>query len=120
MRDLINKLTPRILDETSTNQLLNFQTDTYKIYYLETCTGIRLVLQTDVNTNININTTNTSATSSKGAPSTTITIDPLVTIYRLYVDLLVKNPLYELGSSIECALFIQKFEQFIESLSYFN
>ena len=131
MRDLVNKLTPKQpLDQTQTNQLLNFQTDTYKIYYLETASGLRFVLQTDPNTNItqttNTNTTtNTNASSSSSSKSnatsnTTPTVDPLLGVYRLYVDVLVKNPLYEIGTTITSQTFLTKFEQYIESLPYFN
>ncbi len=105
LKDFSNKLATKPLEQLEKNPLVSFQTNEYKIHYFETLTGLRFVLCTDKS--ITIGTKEKSST------------DPLQSIYRLYADILVRNPFYRVGQVIECPVFHQKLDQFIEELPYF-
>jgi len=46
--------------------------------------------------------------------------DTLRSFYKLYVDYVVKNPLYTTGTVIDTPLFVQKLSTSIEALSFFE
>ena len=72
-------------------------TSAYKLHYFETATGLRFVMTTDL--------------------ASTDMREPLRHIYsHLYVETLVKNPLWKPGEPITCSLFIQNLERYIGTL----
>ena len=79
MKELVNKMTPRQLDETEPTPLQSFTTHDSRVHYFETMTGLRLVLVTDV------------AVSGSGKGGV---MEVLAAVYRLWVELCVRNPLY--------------------------
>ena len=87
------------LDETESEPFYSFNTADYKVHYLETPNGLRVVLTTD--------------------PSLPRLQDALLWIYKLYVECVVKNPLYTPGTTIEAPVFCTKLDAWIESLPYF-
>jgi len=96
----VKMLTPRKLDETETEPFSSFTTKEYKLHYLETLTGLRFALTSD--------------------PSVGKITDQLRTFYKLYVDYVLKNPLYTLGTVIDTPLFVQKLSTMVEALPYFE
>lgn len=80
--------------------LYSFTTKDYKLHYLETMTGLRFALTTD--------------------PTVGRITDALGNLYRLYVENVVKNPLYKIGGFINVPSFITKVEQMVESLPFFS
>lgn len=90
---------PRSLDETEHEPFYSFQTSEYKVHYLQTPNGLRIVLTTD--------------------PSLPKLQEALHYIYKIYVEYVVKNPLYTLGEAIEAPVFTTKLEAWLESLPYF-
>ena len=79
MKELVNKMTPRALDETESTPLQSFTTHDSRVHYTETLTGLRLVLVTD------------TAVPSAGKGGVA---EVLGGVYRLWVELCVRNPLY--------------------------
>lgn len=73
----------------------NYRTSKYKLNYMETPTGLKIVLNTDLNVGK--------------------VTDILHSIYKIYVDYVVKNPLTELGEPIENDLFSSKLNTFIQN-----
>jgi len=134
MKELVQKMTPRQLDENEQSPLASFTTHDSKVHYYETMTGLRFILTTDPNHSSNTNTntlTNTQTTNTNqqiaGGGTTTLPAtstpssssipasnlnsavvvgssssvpvlrsvhDTLHLIYRLWVDLMLRNPLY--------------------------
>ncbi|XP_057301171.1 trafficking protein particle complex subunit 1-like [Hydractinia symbiolongicarpus] len=75
---------------------VNYRTSTYKLNFFETPTGIKLILNTDLNVG---------------------KIDEcLRTIYKIYVDYVVKNPLTELNEPIENEMFTSKLNNYVQNL----
>jgi hypothetical protein len=70
-----------------------------QVHYLETPHGLRFVLTTD--------------------PALAKLSDALFAIYKLYVEYVVKNPLYTVGEVITAPMFTSKLETWLESLPYF-
>lgn len=68
---------------------------------METAHGLRLALTTD-------------PSQSRVAEST------LTHLYKLYAELVVKNPLYTLGEPITSPTFASKVDSWIESLPFFH
>ena len=79
MKELVNTMTPRALDETEPTPLQSFTTHDSRVHYCETLTGLRLVLVTDT----------AVAGGGKGG-----VMEVLAAVYRLWVELCVRNPLY--------------------------
>ncbi|CAM0880490.1 unnamed protein product [Alopecurus aequalis] len=74
----------------------SFKTNTYKLNYMESPSGIKLILLTH--------------------PRTGDQRDALKHIYSLYVEYVVKNPLYAPGSPIKCELFNKHLDQYVKTL----
>ncbi|KQK03376.1 trafficking protein particle complex subunit 1 [Brachypodium distachyon] len=74
----------------------SFKTNTYKLNYMESPSGIKLILLTH--------------------PRTGDQRDALKQIYSLYVEYVVKNPLYAPGSPIKCDLFNKHLDQYVKTL----
>jgi hypothetical protein len=87
------------LDESESEPIYSFHTAEYKVHYLETPNGLRLVLTTD--------------------PSLPRLQESLLYIYKLYVEHVVKNPLYAPGDVIEAPNFCTKLDTWLENLPFF-
>ncbi len=111
LKDFSKQLATKPLDQLEKNPLISFQTNEYKISYYETLTGLRFVLCTDL--------AQAKETKSGQANSSSSSGDPLLAIYKLYVDLMVHNPFYRPGNVIECPVFHQRLDGLIESLPGF-
>ncbi|XP_006644226.3 trafficking protein particle complex subunit 1 isoform X2 [Oryza brachyantha] len=74
----------------------SFKTNTYKLNFLESPSGIKLILITH--------------------PRTGDQRDTLKHIYNLYVEYVVKNPLYAPGTPIKCELFNKHLDQYVKTL----
>ncbi|NXI30323.1 TPPC1 protein, partial [Sterrhoptilus dennistouni] len=80
---------------------VSFHTSKYRLHYLETPSGLRLVLNTDL-----------------GVPSAR---EALQHIYsNLFVELVVKNPLCPPRAPVQSLLFRQRLDAFVRSLPYFG
>ncbi|XP_066912999.1 trafficking protein particle complex subunit 1-like [Clytia hemisphaerica] len=77
----------------------SYRTSTYKLNYLEVPTGLKIVLNTDLNI---------------GKID-----DVLHEIYKIYVDYVVKNPLTEMGEPIESDLFVSKLNNYVQNQSIY-
>ena len=84
MKELVATMTPRAIDETESTPLTAFVTHDSKVHYIETLTGLRLILTTD---------TAQPTYAPANAPNRTV-YDALQAVYRLWVDACVKNPFY--------------------------
>ncbi len=75
----------------------SFTTDCYKLHYLDSPSGIKIVL----------NTSREVGNLDKA----------LWTIYsQFYCEHVVKNPLYTIGQPFECEQFVQKLNSFVATL----
>ncbi|XP_020686240.1 trafficking protein particle complex subunit 1 isoform X1 [Dendrobium catenatum] len=74
----------------------SFRTNTYKLSFMESPSGIKLILVTH--------------------PKTGDLRDALRYMYNLYVEYVVKNPLYVPGSPIKCELFNVNLDQYVKTL----
>ena len=81
----------------TTSTFRSFRTSTYKLHYLESPTGIRVVLVTD--------------------PSAGDHGDTLRYIYRaIYLEYAVKNPLYDVGAPVDCPFFVAALEKYAHAM----
>uniref|UniRef100_A0A6B2LPY0 Trafficking protein particle complex subunit n=1 Tax=Arcella intermedia TaxID=1963864 RepID=A0A6B2LPY0_9EUKA len=95
LKSFVSKTTP-----TESAVFDNYATSTYKLHYFESGTGIKFVLISD--------------------PKTASLGQELREIYRdYYVEYISKNPLYKLGSPINCASFTVAIDKFIKGLTSF-
>ncbi|XP_074563968.1 uncharacterized protein LOC141820539 [Curcuma longa] len=74
----------------------SFRTNTYKLSFMESPSGIKLILITH--------------------PKTGDHRDSLKHIYNLYVEYVVKNPLYVTGTPIKSELFTTNLDQYVKTL----
>ena len=92
-RAFIKKTSPVECDGT----FKHYTTTAYKLHFFETPTGIKFVLLSE--------------------PKVDSLVEELKKLYSLYVDYVVKNPLYALGDPIECQLFVDNVDSFIKKIS---
>jgi len=100
LKDFVKQLTPNTLDENEQEPFHSFTTSEYKVHYLETPHGLRIVLTSD--------------------PALPRLHETLGQIYKLYVEYVVKNPLYTLGQPIQAPVFQARLEGWMESLPFFK
>ncbi|XP_077223822.1 uncharacterized protein LOC143857288 [Tasmannia lanceolata] len=74
----------------------SFRTNTYKLSFMETPSGIKIILVTH--------------------PKTGDLMEALRYIYNIYVEYVVKNPLYSPGTPIRCELFNSTLDQYVKIL----
>jgi hypothetical protein len=75
-----------------------YKTNSYKLHYLETPTSLKFVLLSD--------------------PDTPDLRDTLRQIYRnVFVEYVIKNPLYKIGDPIKCELFSQNLQKEIKQIA---
>ena len=75
----------------------SFRTNTYKLSFMETPSGIKFILVTN--------------------PRTGDLRETLKYIYNLYVEYVAKNPLYTPGTLIRCELFNTALDQYVRSIA---
>ncbi|RDX76457.1 Trafficking protein particle complex subunit 1, partial [Mucuna pruriens] len=75
----------------------SFRTNTYKLSFMESPSGIKIILVTH--------------------PRTGDLRESLKYIYNLYVEYVVKNPLYTPGSPIRCELFNTTLDQYVRGIA---
>ncbi|XP_011623593.1 trafficking protein particle complex subunit 1 [Amborella trichopoda] len=75
----------------------SFRTNTYKLSFMESPSGIKIILITD--------------------PKMSDLREPLRYIYNLYVEYVVKNPLYVPGNPVRGELFNTTLDQYVRTLS---
>lgn len=96
LRNFSIKLSPN--DEADAPKF--FKTDVYALHYFETPTGLRFVL-----------------TTSSDFGSTDLARHLQVIYSDIYVEFVIKNPLYVRGEEITSPLFISKLDNYVKSLS---
>ncbi|KAI4319991.1 hypothetical protein MLD38_033520 [Melastoma candidum] len=74
-----------------------FRTNTYKLSFMESPSGIKIILVTH--------------------PKTGDLREATKYIYNLYVEYVVKNPMYAPGTPIRCDLFTTNLDQYVRSIS---
>ncbi|CAJ1373312.1 unnamed protein product [Effrenium voratum] len=83
-----------------TEAFLAYATSQYKLHSFETVSGYRFVLTTD--------------------PSVPDQQESLIHIYQLFVDHVIKNPLYHLGDDLhKCPVFTTKLHSFLLNRPFF-
>ncbi|XP_002154617.1 trafficking protein particle complex subunit 1 isoform X1 [Hydra vulgaris] len=92
----IKSFVTRMSPTDSKDLFVNYRTNNYKLNYFETPTGLRIILNTDLNV--------------------AKCDDYLRSIYKIYVDCVVKNPLTKLGEPIENELFVNTLNTYIQNL----
>jgi len=97
----IKSFTSRLSPSDMKEGFLNFTTSKYKLHFFETPSGLKFIMNTDLNVG-----------SMK---------DVLLQIFSsLYVDYVVKNPLCELDKPITSELFKAKLDEFVKGLPQFS
>ena len=97
LKSLVGRLSPN----TSRDGFLGFTTDKYRLNYYETPAGVKFILNTD-----------------HKVPDCR---DMLQHVYaKIFVEFVVKDPLYESGSRIVSELFYKKLDEFIQSQPFFS
>ena len=93
LKQMVGKMSPK-----KSGGFYACSTSEYRLHYLETASGLRFVLTTDL-----------AATDMREA---------LRHIYaQIYVECLTKNPLYATNEPISCPLFTQTLDRFMSSLA---
>lgn len=87
-------------DKTSKDSFVSYKTSQYKLHYYESPTGIKIIMNTDVNV---------------GRLQ-----DTLQHIYKkIFVEYVICNPQCKPDSWVESELFAKTLTQYVESLSFF-
>ena len=80
-----------------------YKTSKYRLNYYETPSGYKFVLNTDT------------------AVTHPIVRDLLQNIYgKVFVEYVIKNPMYVLGQPVDCELFDNKLDEYVKSASFFK
>mmetsp|Transcript_18130 Transcript_18130/g.29537 ORF Transcript_18130/g.29537 Transcript_18130/m.29537 type:complete len:106 (-) Transcript_18130:157-474(-) len=97
LKSFVNSITPKTMTgEWEKEPIHFFQTSEYQLHYMETASGLRIAASTPPDTK------NMRAVLSK--------------LYRLYVDYVVRNPCYKLGSEISLPGFLQRVEVLVREV----
>eukprot|EP00471_Norrisiella_sphaerica_P006249 CAMPEP_0184479134 /NCGR_PEP_ID=MMETSP0113_2-20130426/972_1 /TAXON_ID=91329 /ORGANISM="Norrisiella sphaerica, Strain BC52" /LENGTH=145 /DNA_ID=CAMNT_0026857143 /DNA_START=124 /DNA_END=561 /DNA_ORIENTATION=- len=96
LKTFVNAITPKTMDEWEKEPISYFQTSQYQLHYLETASGLRFAVSTPPD-----------------APNMGRVLNRL---YKLYVDYVVRNPCYTLGSEIVLPGFVQRVETYVKEL----
>eukprot|EP00698_Gefionella_okellyi_P003043 TRINITY_DN12864_c0_g1_i1.p1 TRINITY_DN12864_c0_g1~~TRINITY_DN12864_c0_g1_i1.p1 ORF type:complete len:141 (-),score=14.04 TRINITY_DN12864_c0_g1_i1:498-920(-) len=98
---ILKQFSQKLSPKQPTDGFQRFTTNTYKMHYLETPSGIRFVITTD-----------TSVGDLK---------DVLRHIYgQFFVELVVKSPSYQPGAPIQTEGFSTALNQFVRTLPFFS
>lgn len=97
LKSLLSRLSPF----TTRDGFIGYSTDKYKLHVYETPTGTKFILNTD---------------SKAGDQQET-----LQHIYtKIYVEYVIKNPHYKLGTPIDSQLFVKELDTYIQSKSFYT
>eukprot|EP01137_Pigoraptor_chileana_P001124 Opistho-2@38288 len=97
----VKSFVTRISPKPVKDGLYYYKTSAYKLNFYETASGLKFVLNTD--------------------PNVGDIRDVLQQIHsQIYVETLVKNPVYKLGDPIDSELFKSKLNAFVTALPYFT
>lgn len=108
LKAFVNSATPKRLNSYQNEIISSFSTSDYKLHFLEIPSGLRIAMTTDPNTGA-------SSPSSETAPQNT-----LRSVYQLYVNLVVKNPLHTPGTRITETRFNSEVAALVEALPFFR
>eukprot|EP00026_Physarum_polycephalum_P002574 Phypoly_transcript_02581.p4 GENE.Phypoly_transcript_02581~~Phypoly_transcript_02581.p4 ORF type:complete len:144 (+),score=30.30 Phypoly_transcript_02581:2304-2735(+) len=98
LKSFVTKTSPKPIDEKTGFHY--YKTSTYKLHFYETPTSVKFIILTD--------------------PNTPDLREELKRLHSaIYVEYVVKNPLYKLGDVIKCELFISSLQKFIKNLPSF-
>ncbi|GAM29007.1 hypothetical protein SAMD00019534_121830, partial [Acytostelium subglobosum LB1] len=99
LKSFLSKSSPRPMDPSTAFHC--FKTTTYKLHFYETLSSVKFIILTD--------------------PNTPDLRDELKKVYStVFIDYVIKNPLYEPNSIIKCELFITHLNQMIKQIPYYN
>jgi len=99
IKSFCGKLSPTDMKEGFTC----YKTSKYRLNYYETPSGYKFVLNTDT------------------AVTHPIVKDLLQNIYgKVFVEYVIKNPMYVMGQPVECELFDNKLDEYVKSASFFK
>eukprot|EP01112_Ceratiomyxa_fruticulosa_P012539 TRINITY_DN3473_c0_g2_i1.p1 TRINITY_DN3473_c0_g2~~TRINITY_DN3473_c0_g2_i1.p1 ORF type:complete len:143 (-),score=22.99 TRINITY_DN3473_c0_g2_i1:89-517(-) len=99
LKAFVTKTSPKPIDPQTGFHY--YKTSTYKLHFYETPTCIKFIVLTD--------------------PHTPDLREELKKMYsQIFVEYVIKNPLYKLGTIVKCELFIQSLARFIRALPSFN
>mmetsp|Transcript_28810 Transcript_28810/g.53959 ORF Transcript_28810/g.53959 Transcript_28810/m.53959 type:complete len:106 (-) Transcript_28810:267-584(-) len=98
LKTFVNQITPRILDDQEKEPIRSFQTSQYQLHYFETASGLRFAAST--------------------SPNTSRVQSYLERFYRLYVDYVLKNPIYKRGDPITLPGFVQRIDACVKEMSH--
>mmetsp|Transcript_31329 Transcript_31329/g.82107 ORF Transcript_31329/g.82107 Transcript_31329/m.82107 type:complete len:141 (-) Transcript_31329:132-554(-) len=96
LKDFVKRISPTV----PYDGFRHYITGSYKLNCVETMTGLKLVLTTDVNVG-------DIQTDLRG-------------IHKLYIEYALKNACYEPGEPIELDVFKDKLDDYVRKLSYFR
>mmetsp|Transcript_9555 Transcript_9555/g.14337 ORF Transcript_9555/g.14337 Transcript_9555/m.14337 type:complete len:145 (+) Transcript_9555:32-466(+) len=96
LKTFVNQITPRELKDQEKEPIHYFQTSQYQLHYMETASGLRFAITTP--------------------PETPHMGIALGRIYKLYVDNVLRNPSYKVGTPIRLIKFYQLVESYVKSL----
>jgi hypothetical protein len=99
IKSFVAKLSPSDMKEGFTS----YKTSKYRLNYYETPTGYKFVLNTDT------------------AVTHPIVRDLLQNIYgKVFVEYVIKNPMYAIGQPITCELFDSRLDEFVKASSFYK
>ena len=99
IKSFVNKLSPEDLKEG----FQSFRTSQYRFNLYETPTKVKFVLNTDT------------------ALTHPVVRDLLKKLHsQVYVEFVVKNPLYQQGTPIESQLFTTELDKFVQTFAFFK
>ena len=99
IKSFVNKLSPEDFQEG----FQSFRTSQYRFNLYETPTKVKFVLNTDT------------------ALTHPVVRDLLKKLHsQVYVEFVVKNPLYQQGTPIESQLFTTKLDEFVQTFAFFK
>uniref|UniRef100_A0A0N4ZPF2 Trafficking protein particle complex subunit n=1 Tax=Parastrongyloides trichosuri TaxID=131310 RepID=A0A0N4ZPF2_PARTI len=96
----LNSFSTKLCTKDSAQQLKSYTTNTYKMFYMETLTGYKLILNTDPDA-LGIN-------------------DLLQSIYKTFADIVVSNGLIDPNDKVNCEDFENTISQLITSHSSYQ
>lgn len=99
MKSFVTKTSPKPIDDKIGFHC--YKTSTYKLHFYETLTNVKFIVFTD--------------------PNTADLREELKKLHsHIYVEYVVKNPLYKMGDVIKSELFVSSLQRFIKSLPSYN
>lgn len=99
----VKSLIARLSHLTTKEGFVGYGTTKYKLHYFETATGLKFVLNTDVSV------------------SSSTVLEHLRNIHAtIFVEYVVRNPLYKSGEWIKSELFVNQLDSYIGQLPFYR